>query len=74
MYSLVYLWDSWQWEQGLPLVLWLALVNLFLMLDCLAQPEYRGWCLVFSSLMCNALLMPVGGMPLSKQNYRGGMG
>lgn len=39
---LVYLWDSWQWEQGLSLVFLLALGNLFFMLDCHEQPEYRG--------------------------------
>lgn len=40
--SLVYMWDSWQREQELSQGLWLDLVHLFLMPDCLSLPEYRG--------------------------------
>lgn len=38
--------DPWQWEQGFCWCFWLALGNPFFMLNCLAQPEYKGEVLV----------------------------
>ena len=50
-------------------MLWLALGNLFLMLECLAQPEYRG--ISYGSLIWHALMTPKGDLPFLKGYIRG---
>ena len=53
-------------EAGCFLMLWLVVGNLFLILDCPAQPIFKGRNLVLRSLMYHALLIPIGGLPLSE--------
>ena len=55
---------------GLSVMLWLALGNLFLILDCLAQSKYKRRYLVLLKLICLALLILMGGLFLSEQKQR----
>lgn len=70
--NLFWLWESWQWGQGFFLVLWLALGNPLLMLDCSAPPEKGGkGSGTYGSLICHTFLMPMEGLPfLSKYRER----
>lgn len=46
----------------------LALGNLFLIMDCLSQPEYKRRS--YGSLICHALLKHMGGLPFSEWLWR----
>lgn len=50
-------------ETKLPLMLWLALGNLLLMLDCLISLNTRVGAWFYDSLICHALRIPMGGLP-----------
>lgn len=54
----------------MSLVLWLALGIIFLVLDCLAQAEYRERCLVLWQLHMPCFVIFMGGQPFLSE-YRG---